>query len=128
MVLYSCFLIVNCFLVHAEVCKVSEATLPILGCVWLRCEAHQPVLIDIDGQWLKTGHQHVDSQIVLEASNQMRPHNVLINNIGALLRQAAVLAEDFDTTTACTGRRFQDPEHLTLSLLAFLLKQAYIVR
>ena len=70
---------------------MGKLALSIFGRVWLSGESDEAILVNVDCKWLEAGHKHVESQIILEASEQVRFHDVLIDHVGSLLRQTAVL-------------------------------------
>ena len=103
---------------------MGEAALTVLGSVGLSGESNESIFVDVDCQWLKACHEHVQAQVIFESAYQVRLHNVLIDYIWPFLRQAAVFAQNLDTSTAGTCCGFEDPKHLSLVLIAFFLEDA----
>ena len=55
-------------------------------------------------------------------------HDVLIDYIGSLFRQAAVFVEYLNAPTTWTGSRLEDPQHFACCVVSLLLENAQIIR
>lgn len=55
-------------------------------------------------------------------------HDVLIDDIGSLFRQAALLIEYFYAPTTRTGCRLEDPQHFARRVVSLLLENTKIIR
>ena len=77
-------------------------------CVLLRCETYEALPEEVDFERVEAGHQGIDSQIVLEAINQVWIAHVLGHHVAWLALDFLFLADDFDTTTARGGRWLHD--------------------
>lgn len=64
---------------------MGKSTFAILGRVRLCSESYQTILVEVDCEWLKAGNKHVESKVILESTEEMRLHDVLIHHIGSLL-------------------------------------------
>ena len=75
----------------------------LIGCfltvsVLLSGEPGQSLLEEVDFQRVEAGHKRIDSQIVLEAVNQMRIGDVLRDNVAWLPFYFLLAADNFDST------------------------------
>ena len=93
--------IVLIFLVDRVVCQVNESFVYILLaiCILLCGKSSQTFLEEIHFKWIKSCHERINAQIVLETIDQVWVADVLGHDIARLALNFLLLANDFDTTT-----------------------------
>ena len=93
--------VVLILLVNRVVSQVNESFVYILLTVRiLLCgKSSQTFLEEIHFKWIKSCHERINAQIVLETIDQVRVADVLGHDIARLALDFLLLADDFDTTT-----------------------------
>ena len=93
--------IVLILLVNRVVSQVNESFVYILltVCILLSGKSSQTFLEEIHFKWIKSRHERINAQIVLETIDQVRVADVLGHDIARLALDFLLLADDFDTTT-----------------------------
>ena len=69
-------------------------------CVLLGGKPHQAFLVEENFEWLKAGDNHIDSEVILKAIDQMRVGDVLADNISWLLIYLGFRSNHLDSLTA----------------------------
>ena len=93
--------VVLILLVDRVVSQVNESFVYILltVCILLCGKSSQTFLEEIHFKWIKSCHERINAQIVLETIDQVRVADVLGHDIARLALDFLLLADDFDTTT-----------------------------
>ena len=74
------------------------------------CESYQTIAVHVNFEWVETGDEHVDSQIIFKSIDQVRIRNVLACQHSFSLVDLRMRLDNFDSSATASCHGFEDPK------------------